>query len=88
MKIEDFDSVSPHLPDICVTYKLFSQQGNMINLADWMDSFLSVKEEAKKRPKLELEARFLQSANDLQFMGLLKPTQRKTDHVQKCTWTI
>lgn len=61
----------------------------MINIADWMDSFLSVKEEAPGSfPKLELEARFLQSANDLQFMGLLKPTQRKTDHVQKCTWAI
>jgi len=61
----------------------------MINIADWMDSYLSVKEdETDMDSKLELEARFLQSANDLQFMGLLKPTQRKTDHVQKCTWAI
>ena len=61
----------------------------MINLADWMDSFKSIKEEGKKKSKpMEHEARFLQSANDLQFMGLLKVTQRKTDHVQKCTWAL
>ena len=35
-----------------------------------------------------MEARFMQCAHDLQFIGLLKPTQRKTDHVQKCTWAL
>lgn len=61
----------------------------MINIADWMDSYIAIKEDSRKKfGPLELEARFLQSANDLQFMGLLKPTQRKTDHVQKCTWAI
>jgi len=51
------------------------------------DSFLAVKENCKARP-YEMEARFMQCAHDLQFIGLLKPTQRKTDHVQKCTWAL
>lgn len=34
-----------------------------------------------------MEARFMQCAHDLQFIGLLKPT-RKTDYVQKCTLAL
>jgi len=88
MKVEG-DSIHADLPDISIAYKLFTQSGNMINLADWMDSFMAIKEDDEKKTKsIELEARFMQCANDLQFIGLLKPTQRKTDHVQKCTWAL
>jgi hypothetical protein len=83
----EIDSIHDALPDISIAFKLFAQCGNMINLADWLDSFLAVKENCKARP-YEMEARFMQCAHDLQFIGLLKPTQRKTDHVQKCTWAL
>ena len=48
MKVESADSIHSDLPDISVAYKLFTQSGNMINLADWMDSFMAIKENEKK----------------------------------------
>ena len=31
-------------------------------------------------------ARFIQAVSELQFLGFIKPTLRKTDHVQRLTW--
>lgn len=33
-----------------------------------------------------LHAQFIQSVSEMQFLGFVKPTQRKTDHVQRLTW--
>ncbi|KAF9969995.1 Origin recognition complex subunit 3, partial [Modicella reniformis] len=34
----------------------------------------------------EVQARFISSVAELQFMGFIKPINRKTDHVQRLTW--
>ncbi|KAI8595169.1 hypothetical protein EDD21DRAFT_51588, partial [Dissophora ornata] len=34
----------------------------------------------------EVQARFISGVAELQFMGFIKPTNRKTDHVQRLTW--
>ena len=47
MKVESVDSIHSDLPDISIAYKLFTQSGNMINLADWMDSFMAIKDDKK-----------------------------------------
>ena len=33
-----------------------------------------------------LQARFTQAVSALQFLGFVKPSKRKTDHVQRLTW--
>lgn len=34
----------------------------------------------------EVQARFISGVAELQFMGFIRPTNRKTDHVQRLTW--
>ncbi|KAG0255880.1 Origin recognition complex subunit 3, partial [Mortierella polycephala] len=34
----------------------------------------------------EVQARFISGVAELQFMGFIKPTNRKTDHVMRLTW--
>ncbi|KAF9583501.1 Origin recognition complex subunit 3 [Lunasporangiospora selenospora] len=34
----------------------------------------------------EVQARFISGVAELQFMGFIKPTSRKTDHVMRLTW--
>ncbi|KAI1321579.1 Origin recognition complex subunit 3 [Mortierella claussenii] len=34
----------------------------------------------------QVQARFISGVAELQFMGFIKPTNRKTDHVQRLTW--
>jgi hypothetical protein len=64
----------------------------MVNLADWAVQFRDVvvggedeeEEEDKKKKEekaKEVHARFVRSASELQFLGLLKGTNRKKDHV-------
>ena len=33
-----------------------------------------------------LQARFTQAVSALQFLGFIKPSKRKTDHVGRLTW--
>ena len=34
----------------------------------------------------DCRARFIKSISELQFLGFIKPTGRKTDHVVRLTW--
>lgn len=89
MQLANADSSNANLPPVCVAFKLFTQMGSMVNVADWLDSFKCILEtRSEKIKKEDLDATFFQSVSDLQFLGLLKPTQRKTDHVQKVTWAL
>ncbi|XP_077487666.1 origin recognition complex subunit 3 [Amblyomma americanum] len=81
--------ISPSLPDLSISYKLHLESGKLINLYDMMQSFKAVKSREKKISAQEekiAEAQFFRSIAELQFMGLVKPTQRKVDHVQRMTW--
>jgi origin recognition complex subunit 3 len=50
---------------------------------------LAEEEEDALRPEdvpLSVQARFARAVTELQFLGLVKPTKRKVDHVQRLTW--
>ncbi|XP_075551941.1 origin recognition complex subunit 3 isoform X1 [Dermacentor variabilis] len=82
-------NISASLPDLSISYKLHLEGGKLINLYDMMQSFKSVKSGEKKLSAQEekiTEAQFFRSIAELQFLGLVKPTLRKTDHVQRMTW--
>lgn len=95
-------SLTDNMPDVCIVYQLHLECGRLINLFDWLQAFIAVvqpdglsteQEQGvpdKKRSKEEvdpvLHARFIQAVSELQFLGFIKPTLRKTDHVQRLTW--
>ncbi|XP_031567831.1 origin recognition complex subunit 3-like [Actinia tenebrosa] len=94
----DAGTIQDSLPDISIAYKLHLECGRLINLYDWLQAFSVVidpdscsskkKTPAKKKKKSneELQARFIRAVSELQFIGFIKPTKRKTDHVQRLTW--
>ena len=55
-----------------------------------MQSYLSVMSPDGLDEKAEvdpvLQARFTRAVSALQFLGFIKPSKRKTDHVQRLTW--
>ncbi|KAJ2955962.1 hypothetical protein NQZ79_g8120 [Umbelopsis isabellina] len=76
--------------DTCILYKLYLECGRMINLYDWFVAFGCVIEREKGNKKMdenEVQARFIRSVAELQFLGFIKATQRKTDHVVRLTWS-
>ncbi|XP_061176689.1 LOW QUALITY PROTEIN: uncharacterized protein LOC133185468 [Saccostrea echinata] len=86
-------SITPSMPDICIAYKLHLECTQLINLYDWLQAFATVvtsdeelNEDKIKNPDKELQARFIRAVSELQFLGFVKPTKRKTDHVARLTW--
>lgn len=81
------------VPDSTVAYKILSEGGRMVSLYDWYNSFATTKTAAMiKRDKdgnielvnistAEMQARFAKACSELEFLGLMKYTNRKTDHV-------
>ncbi|XP_042243537.1 origin recognition complex subunit 3-like [Homarus americanus] len=89
--LEDSSSVVTTLPDSSVAYKLHLECSRLINLYDWLQAFISVVDpeedvSSKRNIDQKLQARFVQAVSELQFLGFIKPTKRKTDHVARLTW--
>uniref|UniRef100_A0A336LPV0 Origin recognition complex subunit 3 n=1 Tax=Culicoides sonorensis TaxID=179676 RepID=A0A336LPV0_CULSO len=90
----DESTLLPTMPDISIVYKLHLECGKMINMFDWLQSFKivvdekSVDEEDEDDTAIDpqIQARFTKAVAELQFLGFIKPTKKKTDHVQRLTW--
>ena len=42
--------------------------------------------EGKEGISVAIQARFARAVSELQFLGMVKPTKRKADHVARLTW--
>ncbi|XP_058809862.1 origin recognition complex subunit 3 [Phymastichus coffea] len=74
-------------PDICIVYKLHLECGKMINLYDWLQSYLTIVDPDHYEDDVDpvLQARFTRAVAELQFLGFIKATRKKTDHVKRLT---
>jgi hypothetical protein len=78
------------LVPISVIYRIYLECGHMINLFDWLQAFVEkmenrdLEELDEKKRKL-LQALFFRAITELQFIGYIKQTSRKVDHVIKLT---
>lgn len=77
------------LPDLSVAYKLHLECNKFINLYDWLQAFAMVienNEEDNDEISPEIQAKFTRATAELQFLGLIKQSKHKTDHVMRLTW--
>lgn len=73
-----------------IVYRVYLECGHMINLFDWLQAFVERVENADlkdlpQQKRKRMQALFFRSITELQFMGFIKPTNRKVDHVVKLT---
>ncbi|XP_052738686.1 origin recognition complex subunit 3 [Bicyclus anynana] len=84
------ESISEWLPDVSIAYKLHRECGKHINLYDWLQAFAAVlrpdEEDEERFQDASLQARFTRAVAELQFLGFIKSSKRKTDHVMRLTW--
>ncbi|XP_014363430.2 origin recognition complex subunit 3 [Papilio machaon] len=83
------ESVSDTLPDVSLTYKLHRECGKHINLYDWLQAFAAIvnpTEDDQAHQDPTVQARFSRAVAELQFLGFIKSSKRKTDHVMRLTW--
>lgn len=87
------------IPDTAIAYRLLAEGGRLKNLHDWYNSYSSmlaasaVERDEDGRIKgvreigqAELQGRFGRACSELELLGLLKYTNRKTDHVLRLTF--
>ncbi|XP_052001804.1 origin recognition complex subunit 3 [Xyrauchen texanus] len=88
-------TVSSTAPDICIIYKLHLECGRLINLYDWLEAFVTVISASEDKDQGSDEcgeydslkhARFIQAVSEMEFLGFVKSTKQKTDHVARLTW--
>ncbi|KAI8820462.1 origin recognition complex subunit 3 N-terminus-domain-containing protein [Fimicolochytrium jonesii] len=95
-------AISHTLQDTSIVYRLYLECGSMINLYDWFMAFSAVLEKevppaaasaaesdentppASNRDDAQL--RFFAAVAELEYLGFIKSTTRKTDHVVRLTW--
>ena len=87
-KLENDDAIPSTLLDLSIIYKLHLESRKLINMYDWLQAFLIIvdpgsnaKEQRDVDPKLQ--ARFTQAVAELEFLGFIKSSRRKTDHVKR-----
>ncbi|KAG7465667.1 hypothetical protein MATL_G00155890 [Megalops atlanticus] len=88
-------AISSSAPDLCIVYKLHLECGRLINLYDWLEAYSTVVTAAKgddpdsgEKGKISevRHARFIRAVSELEFLGFVKSTKQKTDHVARLTW--
>ncbi|XP_015175736.1 PREDICTED: origin recognition complex subunit 3 isoform X2 [Polistes dominula] len=89
-KLENEDAISTTLPDLSIIYKLHLESKKLINMYDWLQAFSTIvdpvedtEEEREIDPKIQ--ARFTRAVTDLQYLGFIKTSRLKTDHVKRLT---
>lgn len=87
----DKDRILATYPDVAIAYKLHLECPRFINLYDWLQAFIQVVQTSDapvdaKAPDPVLQARFIRAVSELQFLGFIGPTSKKTDHVVRLTW--
>ncbi|XP_068630803.1 origin recognition complex subunit 3 [Battus philenor] len=89
-RLPSLDSAVDSLPDVCLVYKLHRECGKHINLYDWLQAFAAVinptEEEDQRQQDSSIQTRFTRAVAELQFLGFIKTSKRKTDHVMRLTW--
>ncbi|KAI0561457.1 Origin recognition complex subunit 3 [Gracilaria domingensis] len=81
--------------DTAVAYRILAEGGRLVGLYDWYNSFASVViaaaarqddggnvQIAEVRPA-ELQSRFARACSELEVLGVMKYTNRKSDHVAR-----
>lgn len=71
-------------PATAVLYQLYLESGNLINVSDLWQAFQAVMGGEKEDE--ELMALFQRALAELRYLGLVKSTRKRADHVAKVAW--
>jgi len=88
LKIQDPGEIPATLPDICIGYKLHLECPKLINLFDWLVCWNTIATGTGEcdTPDQVHQARFARVVQELQHLGFIKTSTRKTDHVARLTF--
>ncbi|KAF2719939.1 hypothetical protein K431DRAFT_286249 [Polychaeton citri CBS 116435] len=85
----DEATLSGTQPATAILYQLYLESGSLINVSDLWQAFQAVLDEDNSTNDQQAgvtKALFQRSLAELKALGMVKPTRRKVDHIQKVMW--
>ncbi|OCK81041.1 hypothetical protein K432DRAFT_296423 [Lepidopterella palustris CBS 459.81] len=73
-------------PVTAILYQLYLESGSIINVNDLWMAFHAIIGEENDESESNAMALFEQALANLKFLGLVKESKRKADHISKTTW--
>lgn len=94
LAISDPGEIPAAFPDLAVAYKLHLECPRLINVFDWLTCWDAIvtqgdieeEDEDREGPSTTNQARFTRVLHELQLLGFIKTSARKTDHVARLTF--
>ncbi|GME25303.1 origin recognition complex subunit [Neofusicoccum parvum] len=78
-------ALSSTQPPTAILYQLYLESGNLINVNDLWLAFHAIVGEDEEDESMTM-ALFQRSLAELKYLGLIKASRKKTDHVAKLAW--
>lgn len=82
---EDETTLSAAQPATAILYQLYLESGTLINASDLWSAFQAVLSDASGDDEQKM-ALFQRALAELRYLGLVKSTRKKADHVAKVAW--
>ncbi|KAL5115316.1 Origin recognition complex subunit 3 [Pleosporales sp. CAS-2024a] len=73
-------------PATAIVYQMYLESGALINVSDLWMAFNAIAGSSDEEEEPKTMALFQRSLAELKYLGLLKPSRKKTDHVSKIMW--
>ncbi|KAH3989337.1 hypothetical protein HBI26_011410 [Parastagonospora nodorum] len=79
-------ALSATQPATAIVYQMYLESGALMNVSDLWQAFNAIAGTGDEDDESKTMALFQRALAELKFLGLLKPSRKKTDHVSKIMW--
>ncbi|OAL07606.1 hypothetical protein IQ06DRAFT_209338 [Phaeosphaeriaceae sp. SRC1lsM3a] len=79
-------ALSATQPATAIVYQMYLESGTLINVSDLWSAFNAIAGSEDEDDESKTMALFQRALAELKYLGLLKPSRKKTDHVSKIMW--
>ncbi|KIW04148.1 hypothetical protein, variant [Verruconis gallopava] len=78
--------LSASLPPTALLYRLYLESGALINVSDLWSAYAAIMEGEGESDTSKLMPLFQRAVAELKYLGFVKPTRKKMDHITKVAW--
>ncbi|KAF1830328.1 origin recognition complex subunit [Decorospora gaudefroyi] len=79
-------ALSATQPATAIVYQMYLESGTLINVSDLWSAFNAIAGDGSDENEPKTMALFQRALAELKYLGLVKPSRKKTDHISKTMW--
>ncbi|KAF2846840.1 hypothetical protein T440DRAFT_220379 [Plenodomus tracheiphilus IPT5] len=79
-------ALSATQPATAIVYQMYLESGTLMNVSDLWSAFNAIAGDGEEESEPKTMALFQRALAELKYLGLVKPSRKKTDHITKTMW--